>query len=179
MRKKKSKVNFELSSGALVFRRTKQGIVWLILHYVAGHWDFPKGHVEKGESMADAAKREVFEEAGIKNLKFYPDFKQSLQYFFNPVKYLQSKFNRVNPAKYTDSQEKKLTFKKVVFHLAETSENQIKTSFEHLEGKWLTTEGALEALTFKDAKKILQSANEFLSRRSYGKIKSSGNNINQ
>lgn len=166
MRKKKSKVNFELSSGALVFRRTKQGIVWLVLHYVAGHWDFPKGHVEKGESMFDAARREVFEEAGIKNLKFYPEFKQSIQYFFNP-------------AKYTDSQEKKLTFKKVVFHLAETSENQIKTSFEHLEGKWLTVEEALEVLTFKDAKKILQSANEFLSQRSYDKIKSSGNNINQ
>ena len=150
---KKPKANFELSSGALVFRRTKQGIVWLALHYVAGHWDFPKGHVEKGESMVDAARREVFEEAGIKNLKFYPEFKQSTQYFFNA-------------AKYTGASKKQMTFKKVVFHLAETSENQIKTSFEHLEGKWLTTEEALEALTFKDAKKILQSANEFLSQHS-------------
>lgn len=29
------------------------------------HWLFPKGHIEPGESAADAARREVMEEAGI------------------------------------------------------------------------------------------------------------------
>jgi len=111
---KKPKADFELSAGALVFRRTNQGIVWLVLHYTAGHWDFPKGHVEKGETMIDAARREVLEEAGIKDLKFYPEFKRPLQYFFNA-------------AKYSGSSTKQMVFKKVVFHLAETKEEEIKT----------------------------------------------------
>jgi len=146
---KKPKADFELSAGALVFRRTNQGIVWLVLHYTAGHWDFPKGHVEKGETMIDAARREVLEEAGIKDLKFYPEFKRPLQYFFNA-------------AKYSGSSTKQMVFKKVVFHLAETKEEEIKISFEHLEGKWLSSEAAEDILTFKDAKKILKAAVEFI-----------------
>ena len=154
----KPKADFELSSGALVFRRTSEGVFWLVLHYSAGHWDFPKGHVEKGESLIEAARREVFEEAGIKDLKFYPEFKKSIQYFYNAAKY------------HPESQEKKLTFKKVVFHLAETSEKEIITSFEHLEGKWLKTEEAEKTLTFKNARTILQEATGFLSQSFCGKI---------
>ncbi len=31
-------------------------------------WSLPKGHVEKGESLVDAAKREIYEESGISKL---------------------------------------------------------------------------------------------------------------
>jgi 8-oxo-dGTP pyrophosphatase MutT (NUDIX family) len=34
-----------------------------------GKWDLPKGKIEKGESPANAALREVMEECGIENLK--------------------------------------------------------------------------------------------------------------
>ena len=34
-----------------------------------GRWDFPKGHVEQGESVAQAALREVNEECGISGLR--------------------------------------------------------------------------------------------------------------
>ena len=32
------------------------------------HWDFPKGHVEKGEEVKDCAMREVEEETGVEDL---------------------------------------------------------------------------------------------------------------
>ncbi|MDA3839996.1 MAG: NUDIX hydrolase [Patescibacteria group bacterium] len=35
-----------------------------------GTWDFPKGGVENDESFYDTSKREIYEEAGIKNLVF-------------------------------------------------------------------------------------------------------------
>jgi mutator protein MutT len=33
--------------------------------YLDGYWDFPSGHVEYGESIRDAALRELLEEVGI------------------------------------------------------------------------------------------------------------------
>lgn len=60
----------ELSSGGLVYRRT-QGR-WMVC--LGGRrrpddgplvWSIPKGHVEEGESMAEAAAREVHEETGL------------------------------------------------------------------------------------------------------------------
>ena len=38
---------------------------FLILQQHAGHWSFPKGHIDEGESFLDTAKRELFEESGI------------------------------------------------------------------------------------------------------------------
>jgi 8-oxo-dGTP pyrophosphatase MutT (NUDIX family) len=55
----------ERSAGALVFRRTASGPVYLLLKYPAGHWDFPKGNIEKGETPLDAMHREVREETGL------------------------------------------------------------------------------------------------------------------
>ncbi len=34
--------------------------------YIRGFWDIPKGHIEKGETYIDCAKRELFEETGFK-----------------------------------------------------------------------------------------------------------------
>jgi diadenosine hexaphosphate hydrolase (ATP-forming) len=37
----------------------------LLLQHVSGHWVFPKGHVEAGETQLQAALREIAEEAGV------------------------------------------------------------------------------------------------------------------
>jgi diadenosine hexaphosphate hydrolase (ATP-forming) len=49
-------------AGGIVFNEA--GDVLLIRHRT-GSWVFPKGHIERGESKADAAVREVEEEAGV------------------------------------------------------------------------------------------------------------------
>ena len=36
-------------------------------------WSFPKGHVEKGESDLEAAKREIYEESGVNDLELIKD----------------------------------------------------------------------------------------------------------
>ena len=50
---------------------------YLILHYPGGHFDFPKGHVEKGEENDEqtTAARELLEENGISDLQFIPGFR--------------------------------------------------------------------------------------------------------
>lgn len=57
----------EKSCGVVVLRqlKEKEEIKVLLIHHVLGHWGFPKGHVEKGETEEETAKREVFEETGI------------------------------------------------------------------------------------------------------------------
>jgi len=58
-----------LSCGVVVVRRTGDG--WLTLMLRAWrNWDFPKGLREDGETALDAARREVAEETGIRELAF-------------------------------------------------------------------------------------------------------------
>lgn len=58
-----------LSCGIVIVRHADDA--WLTLMLRAWrNWDFPKGIREPGESPLDAARREVAEETGIRNLGF-------------------------------------------------------------------------------------------------------------
>jgi len=132
----------EKSAGAVVFRREGDKIYYLLLHYEAGHWDFPKGHIEKGETIEETARREVEEETGLKDIKFIEGFKEWIKYFFKL--------------------KGKNIFKIVTFLLAETKQKEIKISWEHIGFKWLPYEEALKQLTFKNSKEILKKAHQYL-----------------
>ena len=58
-----------LSAGAVVYRREDGEPRYLLLRAFR-NWDFPKGLVESGEEPLAAARREVFEETGIRALRF-------------------------------------------------------------------------------------------------------------
>jgi len=57
------------SAGVVVVRSTPDGWRYLLLRAYR-YWDFPKGEVETGEDPLDAARREVAEETGLKQLVF-------------------------------------------------------------------------------------------------------------
>lgn len=136
-------MSVEKSAGAVVFRRSKNKIEYLLLHYGAGrHWDFPKGHVEKGETEKETVLRETKEETGITDLEFAPGFRKEIKYFYK--------------------RDGKTVLKKAVFYLAETKAKKVKISFEHTGYKWLPYESAMQQLTFKNAKQILEAANNSL-----------------
>ncbi len=42
----------------------------LIVSQRGRSWSLPKGHIDEGEEAIDAAKREIYEESGIKDLTF-------------------------------------------------------------------------------------------------------------
>jgi bis(5'-nucleosidyl)-tetraphosphatase len=139
----------EKSVGAVVFRREGNKIYYLLLHYPSvshraerNYWDFPKGHIEKGEKPEATVKREVEEETGLKDAVFINGFKETIKYFF--------KFKGKNILKFA------------TFYLMETGTKDIKISYEHIGFKWLPYEEALEQLAFKNAKEILEKANNFL-----------------
>ena len=138
----------EKSAGAVVFRRERGIVKYLLLNYPSttrgakkDYWDFPKGHVEKGEKELETVKREVEEETGLKDIKFIEGFKEWIKYFF----------------KYGG----KTVFKIVTFYLVKTKNEKIKISGEHIGYEWLSYNQAIEQLTFKNAKEILKKANDF------------------
>ncbi len=60
----------EVSAGGIVFRRDAAGEVrFLLIRDSYDNWGFPKGHLEEGESPADAALRETAEETGLHDLR--------------------------------------------------------------------------------------------------------------
>ena len=143
----------EKSAGFIIFRtkddegqdnpsKVKSNREYLILRYQAGHWDFPKGHLEGSETATDAAKRETFEETGImsENLTILPNFIEKFEYEF--IK--------------KDGQK---ALKEVTFFLAKLRFDQkITLSPEHKGYKWLSYIDALKQLTYKNAKDILGRA---------------------
>ena len=59
----------EPTAGGIVFRRNKDnGIEILLIQDAKDRWTIPKGHIEEGETAQQTAKREIGEEAGLKQV---------------------------------------------------------------------------------------------------------------
>lgn len=60
----------EPTAGGIVFRRNENGEVEILLIQDAkDRWTIPKGHIEEGENAQATAKREIGEEAGLKDVE--------------------------------------------------------------------------------------------------------------
>jgi len=141
----------EKSCGAVVFLKNTED-KYLLLHYEAGHWDFVKGNVEPNESEKDTVIRELQEETGINDGRFIDDFREKVEYFYR--------------------RQGATIHKEVIFFLIETHTEKVELSYEHVGYTWLDYQSAMERLTFKNAKEVLQKAHKLLKIR--GIISSSG-----
>ena len=115
----------------------------LLLQYPQGHWSFPKGPIEEGDSDHFAtAKRELLEETGISEVSVIEGWMSKTEYSF---------FSKGNPVT-----------KQVFWYLANTDELNVKLSHEHTNYMWVNFDEASEQLTFEQEVKILNSAKDFL-----------------
>jgi 8-oxo-dGTP pyrophosphatase MutT (NUDIX family) len=132
----------ERSAGAIIFREDGEERYYLLLYYPVGHWDFPKGHIEKKESEIETVIRETREETGIGDLEFIHDFREEINYNFR--------------------KRDKLVYKEVVFYLSKTKKKEVKLSFEHKDYAWLPYEEAMKRLSYDNSKNILEKAKIFI-----------------
>ena len=149
-------ISLEKSVGAVIFRYENGLRKFLLLHYLSGHWDFPKGHMEKGETEEMTLKREVAEETSLKNIDILPEFKQIIRYFYTAKG--QERQKRLENGRNIH------IWKKVVYYGAETSEKEIMISDEHTEYIWLPFEEAIRKTTFGNSKKVLLKLEKHLKR---------------
>jgi len=131
---------YERSCGAVVFRKIDKETKFLIIkNKRSAHWSFPKGHVERGESLEETACREVLEETGL-HIELVPDFITESEYTIQ---------GRVE--------------KTVNIFLASTNDTTTTIQEEEIEDyMWLGFDNALDKLKFENDKKILTKAHGFL-----------------
>ena len=148
----------EKSAGAVVFKKNAAGkIEYLLLERPEKTWCFPKGLVEEGEKLEEAARREVQEETGLKKFSFLDGFRETVKYFFK-VKY---DYQIKRGLKIGEG-----VLKFVTHFLAEADEKEeVKISFEHSDFVWLSFEEAQKRLKTDNDRQVLKKADEFLRKR--------------
>src|SRR3989344_5406226 len=136
----------EISAGLVIYRKTKQGIKYLLMYHGGGYWRFPKGKLELQERGMDAAFREVKEETGLGKSDLI----------------LKDQFRATE--KFTYFRDKKQIFKIVILYLAQSRKTEITVSREHDGYGWFTYKEALKILKHENIKNIIRKANLLLIR---------------
>ena len=129
----------EKSCGAVVFRNKNNNIqVLLIRHLNGGHWAFPKGHVEKGETEEQTALREILEETGL-------------------AVYLDNRYRQV-----VSYSPKKDVVKDVVYFVATAPSDAATVAQEEEISQivWVDMHQAADYVSFDNDKKVLLGAIE-------------------
>ncbi|MCM1988944.1 bis(5'-nucleosyl)-tetraphosphatase [Oceanirhabdus seepicola] len=132
-------MSMEKSCGAVIYRKLNGDLEFLaVKSKVNGHWGFPKGHVEEGETEKETAKREVLEETGL-NITLVEGFRTKIEY---------SLAEDIR--------------KEVIFFIGKTSDQCVKIQEEEIgEYRWLNYSEMLDLLTFDSNKSVLKEAQEY------------------
>lgn len=114
----------------------------LVVNQHGTSWSLPKGHVEEGEDALAAATREIYEEAGIRDLTL--------------IRQLGS-YRRFRLGR--DGGEDESELKTIVMFLFETSETELSpVDVENPEARWVDVEEVARLLTHpKDAEFFVES----------------------
>ncbi len=134
-------MNWEKSCGGIVFTRKDGQLLFVVVQEKGGAYSYPKGHMEDGETEMETARREIYEEVGLRPA-FLPGFREEDEY---------------------DLAEKPGTRKRVVYFLAEfENEPLIPRPGEIRRVLLLPYREALPYFDHESSRRLLAAAYEFL-----------------
>ncbi len=126
---------YDKSVGGVPYYLTDEGPEYLVIRSVLGHYCFPKGHMEAGESEEGTGLREIWEETGLQ-VELLPGFRYTVSYQIPPAYQ-----------------------KEVVYYLARFRSKEIKLQqAEVSEAVLLPYEAALAKLTYRNDQDLLRAA---------------------
>jgi 8-oxo-dGTP pyrophosphatase MutT (NUDIX family) len=129
-----------VSAGGVVFRVDGGKPIFLLLGFRRRKaWCLPKGIIEEGETEVGAAKREVMEETGLKNLEL---------------------IDKIGTIHYSFWSRGRNLEKTVHFYLFETRQKETTVGEEHDVYAWFTFERALDALSYRNEREMLKQGRE-------------------
>lgn len=114
----------------------------LLIQHHTGHWAFPKGHADPGESPQQTAERELLEETGL-TLERYLSFEPFIENY-----YFSHQGQRIH--------------KTVAYYLALVKGNVTIQEREIQNSQWLNLVEGYQQMTFKEGKRICIQVTEFL-----------------
>jgi 8-oxo-dGTP pyrophosphatase MutT (NUDIX family) len=131
----------ELSAGGIVFRRSGETVEVALIR-TGKRWALPKGHLEGGESLQQAACREVLEETGLEGEVIAK--LGDISYRFS------NKRSAGEPVR---------IFKRVHFYLLRWTRGVIQgQDYEVDEARWFPLDDALAMLSYPTEKKMMNRA---------------------
>jgi 8-oxo-dGTP pyrophosphatase MutT (NUDIX family) len=138
----------DVSAGIIVFHRTPDGCRFLLLLSRLTKrplWEFPKGGVDEGETVLEAALRELQEETGLLpgDVTLRDGFQHKEDYRFTSGK----------------GEERVLIRKAVTYFLAEASRTEVTLSaHEASDYAWLTLPEAMTKVRYAARRRMLEAA---------------------
>jgi 8-oxo-dGTP pyrophosphatase MutT (NUDIX family) len=136
------------SAGVIVFHRTDSGCRFLLLLSRLTKrplWEFPKGGVDEGETITQAAMRELQEETGLDpgSIRMIDEFQHREEYRFTSGK----------------GDGRTLVRKEVTYFLAESLSIDVRLSaHEASQFAWLPLDDAIRKLKYKARRDMLREA---------------------
>ncbi len=128
----------EIAAGA-VLAHDESAELLLLHHAEEDRWCFPKGHVEAGESLLEAAVREITEETGLKEFTVDQELGEVAYRFFDPRR-------DVN------------VFKTTVYFLAFTPDREAQPEGLFDEYAWLAPRAAFERVAYDTDRRMIEAA---------------------
>jgi bis(5'-nucleosidyl)-tetraphosphatase len=133
------------SMGVIVFFQFPRSVKYLLIKHRKGHWSFPKGHADKGETKLETALRELKEETGVTKIQL---LKKSVL-LKEVYKFANGKGIKI--------------LKKVNYFIAEAKSRKVKIDYnEVVNYKWCTLKAGLEKITFSESVSILKKADKIV-----------------
>lgn len=133
------------AAGAICYIVDGKDVLFLILRSSKfGEWGPPKGHAEPFESELETAARELYEEAGLKSLRFTPGFRETLTY--------------------TVKKKGVETQKDAVYFLCALETDEVTISPEHTEAHFATMDELDVLLPHENLKELYRKASDFIKK---------------